>query len=107
MEGTQTMNRQMACAVEDLAPGESMTIDGDEIALHRAEDGTFFATADSCTHEKWSLGSEGEIEGTELVCPLHMARFELSTGKPLCLPATVMLATYGVEVVDDQVYVLS
>ncbi|WP_235959847.1 non-heme iron oxygenase ferredoxin subunit [Nocardioides acrostichi] len=107
MEGTQTMNRQLACAVDDLAPGESMTLEGDQIALHRAEDGTFFATADSCTHEKWSLGTEGEIEGDELVCPLHMARFELSSGKPLCLPATVMLATYQVEVDGDQVYVLS
>lgn len=107
MEGTQMTKRQLACAVDALAPGESMTLEGDEIALHRAEDGSFFATADSCTHEKWSLGSEGEIEGTELVCPLHMARFDLASGKPLCLPATVMLATYDVEVDGDQVFVLS
>lgn len=107
MEGTQTMRRQLACAVDALEPGESMTLEGDEIALHRAEDGTFFATADSCSHEKWSLGSEGEIEGNELVCPLHMARFELASGKPLCLPATVALATYQVEIDGEEVYVIS
>ncbi|ANQ75890.1 MULTISPECIES: non-heme iron oxygenase ferredoxin subunit [Rhodococcus] len=107
MEDTQTMKRQLACAVDDLTPGESMTLDGGQIALHRAEDGTFFATADSCSHEKWSLGSEGEIEGSELVCPLHMARFDLASGKPLCLPATIALATYRVEIDDDQVYVVS
>jgi nitrite reductase/ring-hydroxylating ferredoxin subunit len=107
MEGAQTMKRQLACAVDDLAPGESMTLDGDEIALHRAESGAFFATADSCSHERWSLGSEGEIEGDELVCPLHMARFDLASGKPLCLPATVALATYQVEIDGDQVYVVS
>jgi nitrite reductase/ring-hydroxylating ferredoxin subunit len=107
MGGTETMKRQLACAVDELEPGESMTLEGDEIALHRAEDGTFFATADSCSHEKWSLGSEGEIEGNELVCPLHMARFELASGKPLCLPATVALTTYQVEVDGDQVFVLS
>lgn len=107
MEDTQTMKRQLACAVDDLMPGESMTLDGGEIALHRAEDGTFFATADSCTHEKWSLGSEGEIEGSELVCPLHMARFELASGKPLCLLTTIALATYLVEIDGSQVFVVS
>lgn len=107
MNGMKTMKRRLACTVDDLKPGESMTLTGDEIALHRAEDGTFFATADSCTHEKWSLGSEGEIEGNEIVCPLHLARFEMASGKPLCLPATVALATYQVEVDGDRIYIIS
>jgi nitrite reductase/ring-hydroxylating ferredoxin subunit len=76
------------------------------VALHRAESGEFFATADSCTHEQFSLGEEGEVEGNQLVCPLHMARFDLSSGAPLCLPATVGLATYRVQLDDDRVYVL-
>lgn len=76
------------------------------MALHRAESGEFFATADTCTHEEWSLGTEGDIEGKELVCPLHMARFDLETGRALCLPATVGLATCEVVVEDDKVFVV-
>ena len=100
--------RFFACAVEDLKPGTSMVVPGmvPLVALHRAESGEFFATADSCTHEQFSLGEEGEIEGGELVCPLHMARFDLRSGAPLCLPATVGLATYRVQLDDDGVYVL-
>lgn len=92
-----------ACSVGDLEPGTSMTVDvgGNRVALFRTESGEFFATQDSCTHEQWSLGDEGEVEGDEVVCPLHMARFDLRTGSALCFPATVGLITYPVDVDDN------
>ena len=91
-----------ACGQDELEPGTSMTVDvaGETVALFRGESGDFFATQDSCTHEQWSLGTDGEVEGDEVVCPLHMARFDLRTGKALCLPATLAMKTYAV-VVDD------
>lgn len=107
MEGTTTMNRRFACTTADLDPGESMTLPGEgKVALHRSEDGEFFATADSCSHEEWSLGEDSDIEGDEVVCPLHMARFNLRTGEPLCFPATIALQTYAVEVDGEDVYVV-
>ena len=101
--------RHFACITSDLAPGSSLIVAGTEpaIALHRTLEGKFFATADNCTHEDFSLGEEGEVEGAEIICPLHMARFDLATGAPLCLPATRSLATYKVEIDEDQVYVTS
>jgi nitrite reductase/ring-hydroxylating ferredoxin subunit len=79
-----------------------MTVPGcPSIALFRTFDGEFFATSDTCTHESWSLGEDGDLDGTEVTCPLHMARFDIRTGRALCLPATVGLATYGVEVRGD------
>ncbi|WP_312858014.1 non-heme iron oxygenase ferredoxin subunit [Pseudonocardia pini] len=101
--------RHLACTVDELEPGTSMTVKGPvpAIALHRTESGAFFATADTCTHEEWSLGDEGDLEGDELVCPLHMARFDLATGKALCLPATLGLATYDVVVEAGQVFVVT
>jgi 3-phenylpropionate/trans-cinnamate dioxygenase ferredoxin subunit len=101
--------RHLVCSVDDIPLGTSTTFDDltPAIALHRTEDGRFFARADSCTHEEFSLGEDGDIEGDELVCPLHMARFDLASGKPLCLPATLALATYEVVVEDDQVYVVT
>lgn len=103
MEGsTRTKNRRFACKVDDLGHGESMTVEGDvPVALFRNDDGEFYATADNCTHEDWSLGEDADLEGNEVVCPLHMARFDIRSGEALCFPATVALATYDVEIDDD------
>ncbi|GAB26348.1 p-cumate dioxygenase ferredoxin subunit [Gordonia polyisoprenivorans NBRC 16320 = JCM 10675] len=106
MEDTQTVERRFACMVDDLHNGESMTVPGDiAVALFRNEEGQFFATADICTHEEWSLGSDSDLEGDEVICPLHMARFDIRSGAPLCFPATVALRTFDVEVDDDKVYI--
>jgi nitrite reductase/ring-hydroxylating ferredoxin subunit len=94
-----------ACGVDDLADGESIKIDVDPaIAVHRVA-GQFFATQDLCTHSQWSLGEEGELEGFEITCTLHMATFDVRSGEAVCLPATVALRVYRVEVVGDDVIV--
>lgn len=102
------VERRFACQVSDLAPGTSTTLAWNpRVALFRDEDGDFYATADSCTHEQWSLGEDSDLEGKEVVCPLHMARFDIRTGAALCFPATAALTTYVVEVdPDEKVYVL-
>jgi nitrite reductase/ring-hydroxylating ferredoxin subunit len=102
------MQRRYACQDSDLDPGTSMTVPGRiPIALFRNEDGDFYATADTCTHEKWSLGEDSDLEGNEVTCPLHMARFDITTGRALCLPATAALDTFAVEVdADGKVYVV-
>jgi len=101
------VQRHFACLDDDLAPGTSMVVEGSvPIAVFRTDAGEVFATADTCTHEKWSLGEDGDLEGDEIVCPLHMARFDLRTGRALCLPAMVALQTYQVEVVEGRIYVV-
>jgi nitrite reductase/ring-hydroxylating ferredoxin subunit len=101
------MQRRYACLVEDLNKGTSMTVPGDvPIALFRNDDGEFFATADTCSHENWSLGTDSDLDGDEVTCPLHMARFDIKAGRPLCFPATLALQTYPVEIEDGTVYVL-
>lgn len=101
------MTRHFACKEGELTPGTSMAISGSiRIALFRTDDGDYYATADRCTHEEWSLGEDSDLEGNEVVCPLHMARYDIRSGQPLCLPATVPLRTFGVEIDDGNVYVL-
>lgn len=80
---------------------------GVAIAVFRNEDGELFATADTCTHEEWSLGEDSDLEGNEVVCPLHMARFDITSGEALCFPATVALKTFEVVVEDGRVHVLA
>jgi nitrite reductase/ring-hydroxylating ferredoxin subunit len=102
----RTTERRYACLASDLEPGSSLTLAWEPpVALHRTADGYFHATADACTHEKWSLSEDSDLEGNEVTCPLHMARFDVRTGEALCSPATVALRTYPVEVDGDKVYV--
>jgi nitrite reductase/ring-hydroxylating ferredoxin subunit len=101
------MERRYACRVDEMNKGASMTVDGSPpIALYRNDDGEFYATADTCTHEHWSLGTDSELQGNEVTCPLHLAQFDITTGAPLCVPATIALQTYRVEIEDGSVYVL-
>lgn len=94
-----------ACKVDDLDDEESMVVEAlDNVALHRI-DGEFLATSDSCTHERWSLGEEGEIEDGEIHCTLHNARFNLRSGAALCFPAMIALDTYPTKVEGDTVFV--
>ncbi|MCX5425980.1 MULTISPECIES: non-heme iron oxygenase ferredoxin subunit [Streptomyces] len=102
-----TTERRFACLAEDVAPGTAITVPGDPpIAVYHTEEGEFYATADTCTHEKWSLGSDSDLEGCEVTCPLHMARFDIRTGEALCFPATVALRTYATEIDDGKVFVV-
>lgn len=100
------MERIFACTADELEPGSTMTVNGaTPVAVYRTEDGDWFASDDSCTHEQFSLGSESDLEDDEVVCPLHMARFDLKTGKPLCFPATIALRMHEVVIEDNDVYV--
>jgi 3-phenylpropionate/trans-cinnamate dioxygenase ferredoxin subunit len=55
------------------------------VAVARSGD-AFFAIEDLCTHDGAEL-TGGTIEGTEIICPRHGARFCLRTGEALSPPA--------------------
>jgi 3-phenylpropionate/trans-cinnamate dioxygenase ferredoxin subunit len=80
-----------------LAPGEHLLIeiDGDEVALFHV-DGEYFAIQDVCSHDGTEIAS-GQLEGCEIVCPRHGARFCLKTGKVLAPPAYEDITTYPVR----------
>ena len=92
------------CRTDQIADGSALQIKGDNpIAIFHVG-AEFFATDDTCTHAKFSL-AEGYIEGDEVVCALHEARFCLRTGRVLTPPATVALRTYPVRVEDGEVFI--
>jgi NAD(P)H-dependent nitrite reductase small subunit len=100
------MSWTKVCQKQQIADQSALKIKGSNpIAVFRVGD-EFFATDDTCTHAKFSL-SEGYIEGDEVVCALHEARFCLRTGRVLSPPATVPLRTYPVKIEDDDVFVES
>ena len=92
------------CAVEELAPGQARRVDVEPpIAVFNVA-GEFFATDDTCTHAKASL-AEGYIDGDQVECPLHFAKFCVRTGRALSLPAKRPLRTHDVVVEDGVVFV--
>ena len=68
--------------------------------------GTLYAIEDRCSHDDGPL-CEGDWDEDEcvVVCPRHGSRFELSSGRPISLPAFEPVRTYPVEVVDGVVRV--
>ncbi|HEV7208799.1 MAG TPA: non-heme iron oxygenase ferredoxin subunit [Mycobacteriales bacterium] len=66
--------------------------------------GQLFAVNDICTHADVSL-SEGDVENGRIECWLHGSQFDLATGEPTGLPATIPVATYAVKTEGDDVFV--
>lgn len=94
------------CAEAEIETGTAVkvVIDGVPIALVKDSAGTCFAIGDTCSHADVSL-SEGFIEEGRVECWGHGARFDLSTGRALTLPATDPVPVYHLEIVDGDVYV--
>ncbi len=72
---------------EQLREGHAVSISAGRrtIAVARSG-GAYFAVEDICTHDGAEL-TGGAIEGTEIICPRHGARFCLRTGEALSPPA--------------------
>jgi 3-phenylpropionate/trans-cinnamate dioxygenase ferredoxin component len=89
----------------EIAPGHSRLVNvrGKEIALFNIE-GNIFALENACTHEEGPL-AEGDIEGHEVTCPWHGARFDIRTGEVLCAPAYEDAARYSVRVIGPDIEV--
>jgi 3-phenylpropionate/trans-cinnamate dioxygenase ferredoxin component len=97
--------RHAVARIDDLEVDtmSKVVVDGEEICLVHAGDGSFYAIGDVCTHEEYSL-CDGELWGLEVECPAHGSRFSLLTGAVTGLPAVVPARTYQVRVEGDDVY---
>ncbi|HWC32062.1 MAG TPA: non-heme iron oxygenase ferredoxin subunit [Actinomycetota bacterium] len=92
----------------DVPEGEArrFVVDGREIALVNLGEDGFRAVDDICSHAQAYL-HEGEVDTDfeTIECPRHGSTFDLETGKPRSLPATVPVAVYNVKVEGDEVKV--
>jgi 3-phenylpropionate/trans-cinnamate dioxygenase ferredoxin subunit len=92
-------------ALSDLPVGSRAVVDLDDaraLVSHLA-DGVH-AIEDRCTHDDGALDG-GLVQGDEIVCPRHGARFCLRTGAALCAPAFEDTAVFPVKVEDGAVWV--
>ena len=92
-------------SVGDLKPGAKMVVDieGVPIALYNVE-GTYYATDDICTHDGGTL-ADGKLDGYEIICPRHGARFDVRNGKAMCMPAFTPVNTYPVKIQGNDILI--
>jgi nitrite reductase (NADH) small subunit len=75
--------------------GKLVEAQGKKIALFNV-DGKFYAIDNTCTHRGGPL-SEGELEGDEVTCPWHGAKFKVTSGEVLRPPAPQGVNSYKVR----------
>jgi 3-phenylpropionate/trans-cinnamate dioxygenase ferredoxin component len=88
-----------------LADGDHIVVDvdGTEVAVFKI-DGQFYAIEDVCTHDGAEIAS-GELEGNEIICPRHGARFCVKTGAVKSPPAYENIACFPVRIENGKVQV--
>jgi 3-phenylpropionate/trans-cinnamate dioxygenase ferredoxin subunit len=91
--------------VDDLKPGarQLVDVDGSQLVVFNLE-GKYYAIEDVCTHDGGQL-TGGEVEGDQIICPRHGARFCIRTGAALTAPAYEPTATFPVRIENDEIQV--
>jgi 3-phenylpropionate/trans-cinnamate dioxygenase ferredoxin subunit len=101
------------CPLDELPPGtvRIVTVPHPErgtmaIGVYNCG-GELYALEDRCTHDDGPL-CEGDFDCEEkvAVCPRHGARFDITSGRALTLPAYIPVDTFPVRVRDDGVVVV-
>ncbi|MBW0088151.1 bifunctional 3-phenylpropionate/cinnamic acid dioxygenase ferredoxin subunit [Pseudonocardia sp. KRD-184] len=93
------------CPAGDLPPGAVRVAEiTPPIAVFNV-DGVLYAIDDTCSHAQASL-ADGDVDGCHVECPFHASAFDLRTGEPDGLPASLPVRTHAVEVRDGMVVVL-
>ncbi len=94
------------CKNAELKAGEmrSIKVGSKNIVVFRDESGELSALEDRCSHADVKLSS-GCFKDGIVQCPAHGAKFDIKTGKHLCMPAVVPVRRYGVSIKDSDIVV--
>jgi len=95
----------LVCDVSDIPVGKwrQHDLDGTLVVIYNLAD-EFFAIEDICTHDGAVL-SGCPLEGDEVVCPRHGARFSIKTGEALTPPAWEATETFPVKIDDNKILI--
>lgn len=88
-----------------LADGKNVVInvDGTDVAVFNIA-GEFYAIEDVCTHDGAEIAS-GILEGDEIICPRHGARFCVKTGAVTSPPAYENISCFPVQISKGKIQV--
>lgn len=100
------MAKVMVGKASELGEGKmtGVTAGGKEILVANVG-GTYYAMNNICTHAGAQL-HEGRLEGKQVICPWHGAKWDVTTGNLEWFPQKLKpLGSYRVTVEDGTVYV--
>ncbi len=92
-------------AEQALADGEHVVVDVDgvDIAVFKI-DGVCYAIEDMCSHDGAEIAS-GVLDGDEIICPRHGARFCVKTGAVKSAPAYENISCFPVRIDNGRLQV--
>lgn len=85
----------------EIPPGgrKSVWVEGIRVLVLNI-DGTYYAVDDSCPHRECSM-ERAKLNGKIIICPCHLAQFDLETGavltEPIEFPPTGPLPVHKVK----------
>jgi nitrite reductase (NADH) small subunit len=82
-----TVTHSAGDVLHDLGPidqipigeGRAFVVDGEQVAIFRLRGGPLHAVSAVCPHRGGPI-ADGQIDGSIVLCPLHLNAFELATG---------------------------
>jgi 3-phenylpropionate/trans-cinnamate dioxygenase ferredoxin component len=98
-------------ATAEFGPGQGKLVDADDVQIAVFNlDGEYYAIEDTCTHDGspmlgCGLSVDELLDGDEIICPRHGARFAIKTGDALTPPAYDPVPIFPVRVKDGVVQV--
>ncbi len=92
---------------EDLALGQmkSVKVGIKNVVVFRDDQGELSALEDRCSHADVKL-SVGKFSDGVVQCAAHGARFDVKSGRHLCMPAVSSVRKYEVKIVDGNIVVV-
>lgn len=90
----------------DIPEGEARMFPFGEIEVAICRTGEeYFAVENMCSHARSPLESGPLVNVTQIRCPLHGARFDVKSGKAVCLPAVMPVKTFVVEMRGQEIWI--
>ena len=80
--------------------GRAFGVDGSQVAVFHLRTGAVHAVSAVCPHKGGPL-ADGQIDGSVVLCPMHLNAWELATG--CSRSGQPDLQTWRVDVVDDEI----
>lgn len=92
--------------VDEIPVGGAKLVEVDfvRVALFNV-DGEIYAIEDICTHDGGPLVEGTVVNGCEVMCPRHGARFDIRTGNALSFPAFEPTKSYVVQIDGNDVWI--
>ena len=92
--------------VDEIPVGGAKLVEVDfvRVALFNLA-GEIYAIEDVCTHDGGPLVEGKVVNGCEVMCPRHGARFDIRTGNALSFPAFEPTKSYAVQIDGNDVWI--